>query len=136
MKSDSGERGMWRPANAQWWVLLTVALVVVIAWPPRDGRSLVVTFINWVVDPANQLPVLPAQLELGLGDDPDAVAAHDQQVQQYDAIYLKGGWTRRRLQLKVVRDPFDPATERQLLLAGAVVAVFAVWRFGGRGDSY
>ena len=64
-------------------------------------------------------------------DRADAVAAHDQQTQQYDALYLKGGWTRRRLLLKVAGDPFNPATERQLLTAIAVVTAFVVWRWSG-----
>jgi hypothetical protein len=119
----------FRPTNGQWWALLIVALVVVCAWPPDNGRSLLVSFVNWVVDPRGELPVLPTQLDLGLGDDPDAVAEHDMVVQQYDALYAKGGWTRRRLLLKVARDPFNSASERQLLLAGAVVAAFVVWRF-------
>ena len=58
-------------------------------------------FVNWVVDPRGELPVLPPQLELGLGDDPDAVAEHDAVTQHYDMLYSRGGWTRRRLELKV-----------------------------------
>ena len=57
--------------------------------------------------------------------------AHDLRVQQYDALYLKGGWTRKRLELKVARDPFNPSTERQLLTGLAVVTAFLTWRFGG-----
>ena len=121
---------MWRPNNGQWWCLVTVALFVVSAWPPRDDKSLAVKVLNWAVDPSNSLPVLPDELALGQGDDPDAVAAHDRQVQQYDALDLKGGWTRRRLHLKVARDPFNPATERQILLGLAVIAGFLVWRSG------
>jgi hypothetical protein len=88
--------------------------------------------VNWAVDPTDQLPTLPDQLGLGAGDDPDAVSAHDLQTQQYDALYLKGGWTRRRLELKVARDPFNPATERQLLTAIGVMTALVVWRLGGR----
>ena len=123
---------MRQPNNLQWWLLVIVALLIVFVWPPGDDRSLAVTFVNWAVDPRDELPVLPDQLALGLGDDPDAVAAHDVQTQQYDALYLKGGWTRRRLELKVARDPLNPATERQLLTAIAVVTAFLVWRLGGR----
>jgi hypothetical protein len=50
----------------------------------------------------------------------------------YDELYEKGGWTRRRLQLKVATDPFNAATERQLLVAFGVLAGFLVWRFGNR----
>lgn len=121
---------IWRPTNAQWWLLVAIALFIVVAWPPRDDKSLAVKFVNWVVDPRNELPVLPRPLALGLGDDPDAVEAHDSQVRQYDAIYLRGGWSRRRLELKVANDPFDPATTRQVLLAIGVVTAFLAWRLG------
>ena len=121
-----------RLTNHQCWLLAVVALLIVFVWPPSDDKSLAVKFVNWAVDPGDDLPVLPHQLALGLGDDPDAVAAHDMVTQQYDALYLKGGWTRRRLELKVARDPMNPATERQLLVAIAVAAGFLAWRFGGR----
>ena len=125
---------MWRPNNSQWWVLVSVALLIVFVWPPTDDRSLAVKFVNWSVDPWDELPVLPEQLSLGLGDDPDAVAAHDMQVQQYDALYLKGGWTRKRLELKVARDPLNPSTERQLLTALGVLTAFLVWRLAAQAS--
>jgi hypothetical protein len=120
------------PHNLQWWTLVVCAVLIAVAWPPRDGKSLGAKFVNWAVDPRNELPTLPDQLALGHGDDPDAVNARDMQVQQYDALYLKGGWTRKRLELKVAGDPFDPGTERQLLTVLAVVAVLTVWRMGVR----
>ena len=123
---------MWHPNNAQWWLLLVCSLLVVAAWPPRDDKSLAAKFVNWAVDPANELPILPDQLALGQGDDPDKVHAHDMQVQQYDALYLKGGWTRTRLELKVAGDPFNPGTSRQVLTVAAVAIGFLVWRLGGR----
>ena len=109
-------------------VLVLVALTIVVVWPPQDDRSLAVKLVNWIVDPFDSLPVLPPQLALGRGDDPDAVEAHDLQTQQYDALYLKGGWTRKRLELKVVRDPINPATERQILLGSGVVTALLAWR--------
>jgi hypothetical protein len=120
---------MRRLPNGPWWIVTVVALLVIAAWPPRDDKSLAVKVVNWIVDPTDSLPVLPDQLALGQGDDPDAVAAHDLQVQQYDALYMKGGWTRRRLLLKVARDPINPATERQLLLGIGVLAGLVAWRF-------
>jgi hypothetical protein len=121
-----------RPDAVLWWCVVIVALLVIAVWPPAEDPSLVVKFVNWIVDPRDELPVLPDQLALGLGDDPDAVAARDMQVQQYDALYLKGGWTRRRLELKVARDPFNPSTERQILLGVAVITALIAWRFTGR----
>jgi len=78
------------PANRWWWAYLIFALALVVAWPPDADKSLAVKFVNWVVDPSGELPVLPDPLALGLGDDPVAVAAHDEQVQRYDALYVKG----------------------------------------------
>ena len=86
--------------------------------------------INWAADPADRLPTLPPQLGLGLGDDPDLVEQRDARVRQYDELFGQGGWTRTRLRLKVARDPFSPATERQVLLALGVVGMFAAWRTG------
>jgi len=123
---------MWQPNNVQWWMLAVVTLVIVCAWPPQDDRRLAMKNVNWAVDPAGTLPVLPDPLALGHGDDPDAVAEHDVQVQRYDEMYLKGGWTRKRLELKVARDPFTPATERQVLALIAVVTALLVWRTGAR----
>jgi hypothetical protein len=123
---------MWQPNKLQWWLLVIVALLIVFVWPPSDDKSLALKLVNFAVDPKGELPILPDQLALGLGDDPDAVYAHDLQVQQYDALYLKGGWTRMRLELKVARDPFHPSTERQVLIGLAVVTAFLAWRLGGK----
>jgi hypothetical protein len=123
---------MRQPDNFHWWLLVVFSVLIASAWPPRDDKSLAAKLVNWAVDPANALPTLPDQLVLGQGDDPDKVYAHDLKVQQYDALYLKGGWTRRRLELKVAGDPFDPGTERQVLTIVAVVTGFLVWRLAGR----
>ena len=123
---------MWQPNNFQWWVLVIVALLIVFVWPPRDDKSLALKVVNWAVDPRGELPVLPSQLPLGQGDDPDAVSAHDLQTQHYDALYLKGGWIRMQLELKVADDPFNPSTERQVLTGLGVVTAFLVYRFGRR----
>jgi hypothetical protein len=119
---------MWRPTNAQWWILLVVALLIVAIWPPAEDRSLVVKFVNWAVDPSDRLPTLPGPFAPGQGDDLEAVNAHDLQTRMYDELYEKGGWTRLRLELKVAIDPFNPSTERQLLVAIGVVTAFLVSR--------
>lgn len=125
---------MRAPRPWQWWSLLVLALAIVILWPPQGDKSLAIKFVNWAVDPTDSLPVLPDQLALGLGDDPHAVDAHDRVVQQYDALYLKGGWTRKRLELKVLDDPMAPATARQLLLAAAVITALLAWRVAARKE--
>jgi hypothetical protein len=122
---------MWQPNNLQWWILVIVALFVVCAWPPAEDRSLALKFVNWAVDPWDTLPVLPDQLGFGVGDDPKAVAEHDAQVQYYDELYQKGGWTRKRLELKVATDPFNRSTERQLLVLFGVLSALVVWKFAG-----
>jgi hypothetical protein len=121
---------MWQPGNAQWWILLAAALLLVAVWPPDEDRSLAITFVNWAVDPRNTLPTLPGPLGLGQSDDPAAVDAHDLQTRMYDELYARGGWTRLRLELKVARDPFNRAIERQLLVAIGVLTAFLVWRAG------
>jgi len=125
-------RGVWQPTNSQWWTLLVVALLVVAAWPPADDRSLTMKFVNWAVVPRNRLPTLPGPFAPGEGDDLEAVNAHDLQTRMYDELYDRGGWTRLRLQLKVAGDPFNAATERQILTGIGVVAAFLSWRLLGR----
>ena len=123
---------VWQPSRVGWWILLVVVLGIVFAWPPDNDRSLLMKTVNWAVDPSDRLPRLPAQLGFGLGDDPAEVEAHDAEVREYDRLYNAGGWTRRRLELKVAKDPLNPSTERQLLIAVGIVTAFLVWRFATR----
>ncbi len=123
-------RGVWQPSGGGWWVLLAIAILIVVLWPPDRDRSLAVKLVNWAVDPRGELPVLPPQLGLGVGDDVQAVEARDALVRQYDELYNRGGLMRKRLELKVAEDPFNRSTERQLLLALGVAVAFLVWRFG------
>jgi hypothetical protein len=117
-----------RPSPVRRFLLFLIVLGVVAAWPPDKGRSLLVRTINAGVDPAGRLPILPEQLGFGISDDPMAVEERDAEVRRYDELYNAGGLSRARLELKVAKDPFDPTTERQLLLAGALVAAFLVLR--------
>ena len=123
---------MSRPNNVQWWVVVIVALVLVAVWPTADDRSLALKFVNWVVDPSDALPTLPGPLDMNAGDDADAVFTHDSQENAYYNLYDKGGWTRTRLRLKVAEEPFNPATERQMVVGIAVVAGLLAWRLGVR----
>jgi hypothetical protein len=125
---EAGIESVSQPALTGRWVVLAIALFVIAAWPPDSGRSLALQLVNWAVDPRGALPVLPPQLGYGVGDDPRAVEERDAEVRRYDDFYNQGGWTRTRLQLKVADDPLNPATERQLLLAAAAIAVFLVSR--------
>lgn len=123
-----------RPVSwAAWWTLLITTLAIVVVWPPQGGKSLALTMLNWAVDPSDQLPVLPPQLGMGLGDDPLLVEARDAEVRRFDEAFNAGGWTRQRLLLKVAGDPYDPTTTRQVLLVLGVLAWFVVWRVAGGG---
>jgi hypothetical protein len=117
----------------RWWALFGVILFVILAWPPDRDRSLLAKFVNWAVDPGDELPVLPPQLGYGIGDDPVAVEERDAQVRRYDELFNQGGWTRTRLELKVAGDPLPRGTERQLLLALAAAATFALFIIRKRG---
>lgn len=131
MSVESSVTSRLKRRTAAWWTLLIITLAIVAAWPPETGRSLAVKVLNWAVDPDDRLPVLPPQLGYGVGDDPAIVEARDAEVRRYDTAYASGGWTRQRLLLKVVRDPFNPQTERQVLIVVGVIAWFVVWRAAG-----
>jgi len=116
--------------SAQWWSLLSAALLIVLVWPPSGDKSLAMKAVNWAVDPRGQLPTRPRPLAIEFSDDPEVLTEHALQLQEYDALYAQGGWTRKRLELKVADDPFNPATERQLLTGMAVAVAFLAWRLG------
>ena len=123
---------MWQPGRAQWSIVWTVALVVILGWPPDRGRSLIVKAVNWAADPAKSLPTLPPPLPMGLDDDGDAVAAHDAETAEYYRVSAGSRLARWRLALKDAGEPFDPQTERQLLAGIAVLGALVVWRLSGR----
>ena len=115
-------------SGVRWWLLFLTILFIVSAWPPAEGRSLLMRTVNWGVDPSDTLPILPPQLGYGLSDDPQAVEIRDELVRRYDQAFALGGLTRLRLELKVAGDPFEPALARQLLLMFGVAAGFLILR--------
>lgn len=117
-------------SGARGWVLFLTALCIVFAWPPDRGPSLLVKTVNWAVDPMDRLPVLPPQLGFGLSDDVRAVEERDAIVRHYDDMYDRDEMTRRRMDLKVAKDPLNPSTERQWLLVAGVVIAFVTLRRG------
>jgi hypothetical protein len=123
---------MWQPNRTQWSIIWTVAVVLVLVWPPDKGRSLAVKAVNWAVDPTDSLPALPASLPMGLDDDGDAVTAHDAQEAEYYRRRDSSPTTRWRMNMKVAGDPIDPLTERQLLTGAAVLSALAVWWLNGK----
>jgi hypothetical protein len=123
---------MWQPSTAQWRIIWPVALLLVAVWPADQDRSLAMKAVNYLVDPAGSLPILPGPLAIEVEDDTDAVAEHDAVTMEYDRLYDTSRWMRTRLELKVARDPFNPTTERQLLVGLGVVAALLVWRLDAR----
>jgi hypothetical protein len=122
----------WQPNRPQWTIICALAAILVCAWPPDRGSSLLVKGVRWAADPRGALPSFPPPLPIGLGDNGDAVTAHDALEAEYYRHYNSSSWTRRRMALKSFDDPFDPMTERQLLVAAAVFGSLLVWRLGRR----
>jgi hypothetical protein len=122
---------MWRPSRAQWWVIWPIAVFLVAAWPPAEGRSLALKMAGWAVDPRHTLPVMPPELPMSLGDDGFAVAQHDTQMAEYYEVYDSSSFNRLRIQIRDFRNPFDPTTERQVLIAIAVLGALLIWRMDG-----
>ena len=110
------------------WILFGTALLIVSAWPPQRGSSLLLKAVQLVADPTGTLPFLPEQLGFGLSDDPQAVELHDELVRRYDVALASGPVMRTRLAMKVAGDPFDRATERQVLLLLGVIVAFLTLR--------
>jgi hypothetical protein len=119
---------MWQPSPRQWAIIWPVALLVVLAWPPDAGRSLGMKIAGWVVDPRGQLPAMPPPLPMGLDDDGNAVAEHDMLENAYLQARERSSILRFRMDVKDGADPFDPSTQRQLLVGLAVLGALVVWR--------
>jgi hypothetical protein len=119
---------MWQPNRAQWPIIWAAALLLVLGWPPENGRSLGLKLVNWAVDPVGSLPSLPPPLPMALDDDGDAVAAHDAQEAEYYRLHQSSRLLRWRLDLKEAGEPLDLSTERQVLVGVAVMSALAIWR--------
>lgn len=123
---------MWQPNRAQWRVIWPVAIAIVLLWPAGEGPSLGVKALRWLADPADSLPRRPEELPMGLGDNGDAVAAHDEQLAEYLRVTESGGgWLRTRMRVKEVTDPLAPTTMRQALAAVTLLGALLVWRLSG-----
>jgi hypothetical protein len=119
---------VWQPNRAQWGVLWTVAVAVILAWPPDSGRSLGVKAVNWAADPGGTLPALPPPLPMSLGDNGDAVAAHDALETAYYQARDRSAAARWRMDLKTAGDPLERSTMRQLLVGLGVLSALGIWR--------
>ena len=123
---------MWQPNRAQWSMIWAVTVLVLVAWPPEQGRSLLVKALNWAADPEGMLPELPPPLPMSLGDNGDAVAAHDAAEAEYYRLRGRSRVMRWRIDMKTARDPIDPQTERQLLAGVVALSALGVWRLNGK----
>jgi hypothetical protein len=124
---------MWQPNRTQWAIICGTTLLLVLAWPPStNGRSLGTKIVNWAVDPTGSLPSFPPPLPMGLGDDGDAVAAHDLLESEYYRVKERSTMNRWRMRIKDARDPIDPTTERQALIGIAAFSALIVWRLSAR----
>ena len=65
---------------------------------------------------------------MGLGDDMEAVQQHDAEETAYYRMYDTSRIARLRLQLRDLKDPFDPSTERQVLFGLAILIALSIWR--------
>ena len=63
----------------------------------------------------------------------EAVQAHDAEEAAYYQLYNGSRLSRLRLTLRDLDDPFDPSTERQLLVALAIVLALLAWRWETQG---
>jgi hypothetical protein len=125
---------MWQPDTIQWRFIWIVAVCLILAWPAED-HSLAVKAINWGVDPFESLPSTPSPLAMGAGDDPEAVQQHDAEEAAYYSMYNTSRLARLRLQFRDLDDPFDPATERQVLVGLAILSALSIWRLETRKEA-
>ncbi len=100
-------------------------------WPTANDRSLATKAVNFIADPRGHLPALPPPIPLGLGDDADAVIAHDEQEAAYYDAYNGSAVTRFRMTMREWRIPLSPGTTRQILIAVAVLGLLLLWRLEG-----
>ena len=124
---------MWQPNTIQWRLIWIVAVCLILAWPEQNG-SLAVKTLNWGADPFGSLPPTPSPLSLGAGDDPEAVQQHDAEETAYYTLYNTSRIGRLRLRLRDLTDPFDPSTERQMLVGLAILSALSIWRMETRKE--
>jgi hypothetical protein len=112
---------------ASWRLIWIAAIAAILAWPSQNG-SLVVKALNRAADPLQTLPATPSPLALGRGDDMEAVQQHDAEEAAYYRLYNDSWVYRLRFTLRDLEDPFDPPTERQVLVGLGVLLALVVWR--------
>ena len=127
---------MWEPNRAQWRVIWMIGILLVLAWPPNQDRSLAIKGTNWLADPMNRLPEPPAA---PLSSDFDEHAAPSSgyetaraESEEFERVYADSTVARLRLRLKHAPNFFSPSTDRQVLMGLVVLNALYIWRLGAR----
>jgi hypothetical protein len=126
---------VWQPNASQWRLIFPLGVALVLFWPSAseyDNRSLALKLAGWAADPADTLPHEPSVLSIADEDDVAAIDAQAAQQEQYDKVYKSSAFARLRLRLRDAQEPFDPSTERQILVAVAALGGLLTWRLGSR----
>jgi len=122
---------MGHPSSVQWRLMWIAVVCLVLSWPDDTG-SLAIKALNWAADPTQSLPAEPRPIPLGLGDNAEAIQAHDAEEAEYYRLYDSSQLGRLRLWLRGLRDPLDVSTERQLVVGFAIFAALGIWRLEAR----
>jgi hypothetical protein len=117
---------------ASWRLIWITAIVSILVWPAQNG-SLAVKALNRAADPFQSLPATPSPLALGRGDDMESVQLHDAEEAAYYGLYNGSRLSRLRFMLRDLDDPFDPSTERQVLVGLGIILGLLVWRRETKG---
>lgn len=126
---------MWQPNTSQWRLIFPLGVALVLVWPSAseiDNRSLALKLAGWAADPAHTMPRQPEILGFQDEDDIAAIDAQTAQQEQYDKFYQGSAFARLRLHVRDAQEPFDPSTERQILVAVALLGGLLIWRLGAR----
>jgi len=99
---------VWQPNSSQWRLIWVLVTVVVLFWPGQQSHSLAIKALNWVADPMDKLPRMPANFSMDDGEDTEVVAAHDAQEAEYERAYSSSKIERLRLQSGTWRNHLTP----------------------------
>jgi len=127
---------VWQPNRAQWRVIWTIGILLVLAWPPNQERSLAIKGANWLADPMGTLPEPPADPfvsdfdeHAGPGSGYETSRAESE---EFERTYADSMVARLRQRLKHASNVFSPSTDRQVLMGLVVLGALYIWRLGAR----
>jgi len=130
---------VWQLNHSQWRVIWIIGVLLVLAWPPDQERSLAIKGVNWLADPMGALPAPPADPfapdfdeHAGPGSGYQTARAESE---EFERLYADSTVARLRLRLKDASNFFSPSTDRQVLMGLVVLGVLGIWRLGARRTS-